>query len=159
MSNREGIGFRPSELLLPISEWSALAESRRKSLRPDAARWLASWEMWDLACSPMDDSRRSLYRYANYLGWVHRDQQAESEIAALRAKVERLEGDKLRLREVVQKSAAAAESFKPALERLLMQIELGFVERVGLRRKFRAAHTQLAAVLRETEANTETGRK
>ncbi len=43
----------------------------RETLTPEEQKWLKAWEMWDLACSPMDDKQRSLIRYGYYLGWTH----------------------------------------------------------------------------------------
>jgi hypothetical protein len=62
-------GFAPDELQLRYTEWKALSNARRKRLSPGVLEWLARWQLWDLACSPMDDEQRRRIRYGHYLGW------------------------------------------------------------------------------------------
>lgn len=64
-------GFTPDELTLGYTEWSRLAKERRRNLAPEVLQWLGEWELWDLACSPMDDNNRRQIRYGHYLGWWH----------------------------------------------------------------------------------------
>lgn len=66
------LGFKPSELRLGSEEWKSLSEERAPHLRPETREWLGSWEMWNLACSPMSDDERRLIRYGHYLGWHDR---------------------------------------------------------------------------------------
>lgn len=66
-------GFTPDELQLGYTAWKALSESLRPRLAPSVRSWLAEWQLWDLACSPMDDNERRLIRYGHYLGWLHHD--------------------------------------------------------------------------------------
>lgn len=70
---RDRRGFTPEELKLGYIEWANLVESRRSSLHPEIMLWLSKWELWDLACSPMDDDARRMIRRGHYLGWWHRD--------------------------------------------------------------------------------------
>lgn len=66
-------GFTPDELTLDYTTWSKLAKERRIYLAPNVRHWLGQWELWDLACSPMDDNERRHIRYGHYLGWWHRE--------------------------------------------------------------------------------------
>jgi hypothetical protein len=65
-------GFAPDELQLGYTAWTRLSESRRKHLSAGVRAWLGAWNLWDLACSPMDDKERRLIRYGHYLGWWDR---------------------------------------------------------------------------------------
>lgn len=61
--------FKPSELLSSYPEFKKISENRKKTLNKETKKWLKEWELWDLACSPMDDNERKLIRYGHYLGW------------------------------------------------------------------------------------------
>ncbi len=63
--------FKPSDLLLPYDQWEILINREMKSLSLGEIEWLGRWELWDLACSPMDDERRKQIRYGHWLGWWH----------------------------------------------------------------------------------------
>ncbi|MCC6506369.1 MAG: hypothetical protein IT475_13095 [Aquimonas sp.] len=67
-------GFTPDELTLGYTEWKQLENERRKHLAPNVRQWLGQWNLWDLACSPMDDNERRQIRYGHYLGWWHREE-------------------------------------------------------------------------------------
>lgn len=62
-------GFKPSELLLSGPKFRELSAARFPHLAPAVRQWLGRWEMWDLACSPMADEKRSQIRYGHYLGF------------------------------------------------------------------------------------------
>lgn len=66
-------GFTRKELTLDYTEWSRLVGARRRQLEPEVREWLVAWELWDLACSPMDDNERRRIRYGHYLGWWDRE--------------------------------------------------------------------------------------
>lgn len=57
-----------NQLTLNYNEWEALLKSNPLQ-DTDDKRWLAAWNRYDLACSPMEDTQRSLLRYGHYLGW------------------------------------------------------------------------------------------
>ena len=59
--------FSEFELKSTYSEFEQLL--KHKKLDNLDRRWLGDWKLWDLACSPMDDSERSLIRYGHYLGF------------------------------------------------------------------------------------------
>lgn len=65
-------GFTPDELRLGYTQWAALSEARRPHLAPSVQAWLATWTLWDLAHSPMDDAERRQIRYGHFLGWWDR---------------------------------------------------------------------------------------
>lgn len=65
-------GFTRGELVLRSKAWRALVHSRQEHLHPSVREWLAAWNLWDLACSPMDDNERRMIRYGHYLGWWDR---------------------------------------------------------------------------------------
>lgn len=56
------------ELTLGYLEFKKLV-AEKEFKNPDDIKWLHTWQLWDLACSPMTDSERSLIRYGHYLGW------------------------------------------------------------------------------------------
>lgn len=62
-------GLTPSLLHLGYEAWHQAIEELRPTLSNEDKEWLADWEMWDLACSPMDDNDRRLIRYGHRLGW------------------------------------------------------------------------------------------
>ena len=73
------LGFEPlvsdfdlMEVQLPYDKWDMLQKERRPSLSDEARAWLDKWNVWDFACSPMDDAERRLIRLGHYLGWFHR---------------------------------------------------------------------------------------
>ena len=63
--------MRPSDILLPYTEFKL----RMTEIKPlgKYLDWLNEWELWDLACSPMDDDERKLIRYGHFLGWMARN--------------------------------------------------------------------------------------
>lgn len=61
--------FRPSELLLPYSEWEKVVREKTPYLDVDVVDWMAAWDFHDFAVSPRDDNKRRLERYPHYLGW------------------------------------------------------------------------------------------
>jgi hypothetical protein len=71
--------FEPDELQLRYSEWKTLVEARRAHLEPEVREWLDDWQLWDLACSPMNDDERRRIRYGHYLGWFARTSQSEAQ--------------------------------------------------------------------------------
>jgi hypothetical protein len=77
MSEPQRDGFTPDELRLGYLEWKPLSEERKPYLAERIRRWLADWEIWDFACSPMNDDERRMIRYGHYLGWWDRDQRGE----------------------------------------------------------------------------------
>jgi len=63
-------GFTAAELQLTYNAWSKLLTRKRVSeLAPEVLVWLGYWNIWDLACSPMDDAERRHIRYGHYLGY------------------------------------------------------------------------------------------
>ena len=69
--------FKPSELKLGYLEFKALIEKRKAEVAdPATQEWLAAWNRYDLAVSPMDDEERRFVRYGHYLGWF--DSKEES---------------------------------------------------------------------------------
>ena len=56
-------GFTEDELRLNYSAWRALIELKRAHLSEHARGRVASWGLWDLMNSPMDDKERGLIRY------------------------------------------------------------------------------------------------
>lgn len=65
--------MRPSQLKLNYNEFRLLMLKLKNEGKLNAldSEWLARWEAWNLACSPMDDSARGLIRFGHYLGFVH----------------------------------------------------------------------------------------
>lgn len=61
--------IKPSKLLLPYLEWKDYINNIKNELDKETLKWLKEWELWDLACSPMDDNERKLIRYGHHLGW------------------------------------------------------------------------------------------
>lgn len=76
--------MKPSELKLNYSEFCIVVghmrlardeerwskrPSTHPTISPEDDEWLNAWELWDLACSPMQDEERKLIRYGHYLGW------------------------------------------------------------------------------------------
>jgi len=57
--------MKPSELLLPYTEWKALP----KPTNADFQAWLRAWELYDLAVGVRRDEERRFVRYGHYLGW------------------------------------------------------------------------------------------
>lgn len=72
LPNAEPNAFTRSELRLDYAAWTALAGARRPHLTEESRKWLAEWDAWDMACSPMDDAERRLIRYGHHLGWFDR---------------------------------------------------------------------------------------
>ena len=64
-------GFTKDELVLDYESFSKIAAERRDALAPEVREWLAQWEKWDLACSPMNDIIRRFVRHGHHLGWFH----------------------------------------------------------------------------------------
>ncbi len=75
MDNDVVIGFNYSQLTSDYSDWKNIVELSRKNLNNDMKEWLSSWELWDLACSPMSDEERKLIRYGHHLGWFHNNER------------------------------------------------------------------------------------
>jgi hypothetical protein len=69
--------LRPTELLLSYTEFKSAVAG--KVLNATERQWLYQWELWDLACSPMDDNERRFIRYGHYLGFHSRPQPAVPE--------------------------------------------------------------------------------
>ena len=59
----------PANLLLPYSKFQVFVSEIMPNLNDHEKRWLAEWELWDLANSPMPDEERSSTRYGHFLGW------------------------------------------------------------------------------------------
>lgn len=70
------VGFTAEELTLGFVAWKELTKkARAQGMTPSLRQWLRSWELWDLACSPMCDEERKQIRYGHCLGWFElRDQ-------------------------------------------------------------------------------------
>jgi hypothetical protein len=56
-----------AELTLPYDQWCDLLKWH--PLNDEDYLWLADWNAYDLACSPMDDNERRFIRYGHHLGW------------------------------------------------------------------------------------------
>jgi len=66
-----------SELELGYHEWCALLVKRQHLLNHKEQEWLAAWDRWDFAVSPMEDERRRLIRSGHHRGWfAHADCKA-----------------------------------------------------------------------------------
>ncbi len=65
-------GFTPNELRRDYGAWCDIVKAREPTLRTEVKDWLYDWNMWDLACSPMNDEHRRHIRYGHYLGRIER---------------------------------------------------------------------------------------
>jgi len=66
------------ELTLGYLEFKKLV-AEKEFKNQDDIEWLHIWQAWDLSCSPMNDSERSLIRYGHYLGWYEGKREGKRE--------------------------------------------------------------------------------